>query len=440
MNKFSIRNIKAGTLFQIYTITVILVGILANTAIILAQIQRLSQSQINIQQFIWQTGGFVIAIITASTLVSSLLFHRLIGKPIQQIRESAGRIAVSETHLGEQIPEPVGAELRALTTAFNQMSLNLKTYTDETEKKITERTRLLEEGSRLVQEVLDTTPNLLCLMNTEIDELNYVNREFTDFFGTDNDEMIHLGPTYIRGKVHPMDQTVFKHHEQTILRSRDQDVVQSDFRMVNSQGDWRWISMRSVIFQRNHDGKVKLVLHVGQDITELKHKEEKLRFLSVHDQLTGLYNRLYFEEEMARLDRGRTFPISTIMADLDCLKQINDTYGHARGDEVLKAVTSVLRSSFRAEDVVARIGGDEFAALLPGANEAVARRIVERIEEKIRNQNEQNQETCFSLSIGTSTVEKGTLLADAIKIADERMYANKQARKLMNNGAIQAIE
>jgi diguanylate cyclase (GGDEF)-like protein/PAS domain S-box-containing protein len=357
----------------------------------------------------------------------------LIDQPLKQIREKALEIAESDEVLGTQIPLPAGAELQELTAAFNTMSTSLKASHDETEARVAERTRLVEEGSRLVQEVLDTTPNMLCLMNTEIDQFNYLNREFCEFFGMQSDELIHLGPTFFRGRLYPNDRNIFTDHEKKITSTDDSTVVESDFRIVNHQGIWRWVGWRSIVFQRNRDGQPKLVLHVGQDITTLKETEEKLRFLSIHDQLTGLYNRLYFEEEMSRLERGRIFPISTIMTDVDNLKEMNDTYGHAQGDELLKLISGILRSSFRAEDVVARIGGDEFAALLPGTDESTAQKIITRIEEKIDAHNTRNPQFKLSLSIGVETSTRGESLTDALQKADTKMYASKMQKREMQN-------
>jgi diguanylate cyclase (GGDEF)-like protein/PAS domain S-box-containing protein len=433
MREISFRKMKAGTLLQISTNLIIFICLVIISTVFFIHDQQYSNFRANSQQYIWQISILIICVCGLAYIVISILYLNLIGKPLQKIREKSIQIAQNESILSELIEEPMGVELRDLTYAINSMSLHVKKYTDEVEEKVTERTRLLEEGSRLVQEVLDTTPNLLCIMNTEIDQFNYVNREYADYFGVDCEEMLNMGPTFIRGRVHPNDKRISKEHENELLKAKDEEVIQSDFRMANANGEWRWVSMRSIVFQRNRDHDPKLVLYVGQDITELKNTEEKLRYLSIHDQLTGLYNRLYFEEEIARLERGRIFPISTIVGDVDNLKCINDTYGHAQGDEVLKTAAQILRTSFRAEDVVARMGGDEFIALLPSASTEAANRVMERIQEKVQLHPLLMNKIPISISLGAATIEKGQSLSDALKLADDRMYLAKQQKKNQSN-------
>lgn len=167
------------------------------------------------------------------------------------------------------------------------------------------------------------------------------------------------------------------------------------------------------------------IIWVVRDITERKQSEEKLRYLSTHDPLTGLYNRLYFEEELERLERSRLFPIGVVMIDVDGLKQINDTLGHAAGDTILQKAARVLTSVFRGEDMVARIGGDEFVVLLPGADEAAVSNALERVRVNLAEQPSISGEMPLSLSLGmSSAMQPGTLL-DALKVADECMYRNK---------------
>src|SRR5205085_12588441 len=117
-----------------------------------------------------------------------------------------------------------------------------------------------------------------------------------------------------------------------------------------------------------------------EDITARKQAEDYLKYLGTHDVLTGLYNRAYFAEELARLGRGRRFPVSMIMADLNGLKEVNDSLGHAEGDKLIRRAAEVLQASVRAEDLVTRTGGDEFAIILPATTAEAAAEAVLRVQ------------------------------------------------------------
>jgi diguanylate cyclase (GGDEF)-like protein/PAS domain S-box-containing protein len=165
---------------------------------------------------------------------------------------------------------------------------------------------------------------------------------------------------------------------------------------------------------------------IMRDITERKQVEEALRHLNTHDALTGLYNRGFFEEEMARLERGREFPISIMMADLDYLKDTNDQNGHAAGDALLKRVAQALNAAFRAEDVVARIGGDEFAVLLPATDATAAEVSLQRVRQVIQENNAAHTGTPIRISLGVSTAETPAPLSGVLKGADANMYCEKR--------------
>jgi diguanylate cyclase (GGDEF)-like protein/PAS domain S-box-containing protein len=194
-------------------------------------------------------------------------------------------------------------------------------------------------------------------------------------------------------------------------------------RYRRKDGAWRWVEGAAANLLA--EPGIRAIVINYRDVTERKQAEEKLQYLSLHDALTGLYNRAYFEEEMARLERGRQTSVSVIMADLDGLKEINDSRGHAAGDELLREAVAVLTAVFRAEDVIARIGGDEFAALLPGAEAAAAQQAVERIRNHLAQYNSSHPGPPLSLSLGAATAEGGQSLADALKRADEGMYREK---------------
>jgi diguanylate cyclase (GGDEF)-like protein/PAS domain S-box-containing protein len=162
------------------------------------------------------------------------------------------------------------------------------------------------------------------------------------------------------------------------------------------------------------------------DITERQKAELKLKHMSTHDALTGLYNRAFFDQEMDRLETEHLYPVSIVMADLDNLKGTNDRYGHAAGDELLRQAAKVLKEAFRAEDVVARIGGDEFAVLLPNSSTTAVEKALQRIRDNIKAQNCAHTELPLHLSLGASTAEETDLLHDTLRQADANMYLEKQ--------------
>lgn len=128
----------------------------------------------------------------------------------------------------------------------------------------------------------------------------------------------------------------------------------------------------------NYNGE-KYVAGIGVDITERKKKEAEILHLSYHDQLTGLYNRSFFEKEIKRLDTKRQLPLSVIVGDINGLKLLNDALGHAEGDKLLVEMAKLLKSCCRAEDILARTGGDEFSILLPKTDSRGAHSIIKRI-------------------------------------------------------------
>ena len=165
------------------------------------------------------------------------------------------------------------------------------------------------------------------------------------------------------------------------------------------------------------------------DITSQKEAEVKLKYQTMHDILTGVYNRTYFEESLDQLEQGRQYPISIVMLDVDKLKSINDQYGHAAGDRALINTAQILKRAFRVDDVIARIGGDEFAVLMPNTTKSDAETVVERVKAEIKKFNKNSPEYTIHISCGLSTTNTKSVLADTLKEADKKMYLNKQRTK-----------
>ena len=162
---------------------------------------------------------------------------------------------------------------------------------------------------------------------------------------------------------------------------------------------------------------------------EKKRYAEELKFMALHDPLTGLYNRNYFENEINRLHGGSVYPVTIIAADLDGLKLINDTVGTREGDRILKACADLLARPLRKGDILARLGGDEFGAILACADDRVAQTTVEQIQLGVTEYNKKNQEMPISLSLGYAiSYGDSEPLEDTFKKAVDAMQIDKQNR------------
>lgn len=193
-------------------------------------------------------------------------------------------------------------------------------------------------------------------------------------------------------------------------------------------GENRYIAWNITVLYAT-DGSVNGTACIGEDITLRKASDERLRYMSTHDAMTTLYNRAFFDEELRRLARGRRFPVSIVMADVDGLKIVNDTRGHEAGDTLIRSAAGVLLEAFRIEDVVARVGGDEFAVLLPDTDEVAVERTLDRIRKCQETANRVSGKTGLSISLGAATARSGREIFAVLKLSDERMYREKMARK-----------
>jgi len=206
--------------------------------------------------------------------------------------------------------------------------------------------------------------------------------------------------------------------ETGVLRNAEYDLLRAD--------GFRFPAELSASLVRDARGQPRLLVAILRDITERRQAEERLRFLTFHDPLSGLYNRAYFEEEIRRLEGGRSYPVTIVSADLDGLKLINDTLGHDQGDELLKAFAEVLQASFRHCDVVARIGGDEFAAILPLTDENAAEGLCQRLAAELEAYNRAHPNLPIGVSVGTATATDARMpLSETLKQADADMYVKK---------------
>lgn len=189
----------------------------------------------------------------------------------------------------------------------------------------------------------------------------------------------------------------------------------------------------------DRDGNVSGVVIVIRDVTGKKEKLEKIEYLSMHDYLTGLYNRWYMEAAMRRLDKEENLPLTIMVIDVNGLKLVNDAFGHKMGDKLLKVVSKVLKNVVRAEDILGRVGGDEFLILFPETDKIEAEKIKTRIIKALSY--EKLDSIIISVAIGYSVKNNMDENLETIRIsADNQMYKDKLVYgKTMRNETFEKV-
>jgi diguanylate cyclase (GGDEF)-like protein/PAS domain S-box-containing protein len=276
----------------------------------------------------------------------------------------------------------------------------------QTEKALKER----EEQYRLI---VETANEGIWILDSE-NNTNFANQQLCEMFGYDQEEM------RLNGFADFMEEE-WRTDLQRNIDKQQKNIFEMKFRCKKGHGLWVLISTTPLF---NEDGSFSGTLFMLTDINEYKLAEERLRYLSFHDILTGLYNRSYFEEELKRLDVARQLPISIIMADMNGLKLINDTLGHQEGDKLLIRAAKILKKACRKEDMVCRWGGDEFVILLPKAEEDITNMVCNRIRKNCDLT--EMEHVPLSFAMGTATKkEVGQNFKLVFKEAEDIMYQNK---------------
>ncbi|HEY1534526.1 MAG TPA: diguanylate cyclase [Polyangiaceae bacterium] len=286
--------------------------------------------------------------------------------------------------------------------------------------------RLLAENSSDLIRTHDLNANLL-----------YVSPSVERMLGYTQEEFMTFAPLAL---VHPDDRDMLAPDPEWPISERHK-YAPLEYRILHKDGSYRWLEI-SFASRRDADGNVNGVQSSARDVTDrrlaqqrLTTQAEQLRKLSLHDELTGLYNRrgwLELARQGLRLAIREKRPAAVIFADLNGMKQINDLHGHEEGDQALKDTARILRGACREADVVARFGGDEFVVFALGFEDTGLEALRSRTQGAIAEQNLSGVRPFrLSLSVGAAFFQpdQPETVEDLLDRADAEMYARKRARR-----------
>jgi diguanylate cyclase (GGDEF)-like protein/PAS domain S-box-containing protein len=308
-------------------------------------------------------------------------------------------------------------------------------FRDVTEER--RRQRRLEESEERFRSIAEHTSDVLFRLRLLPEpEFEYLSPAVVSVTGYTAEEMCaDFG--LARSCIHPDDAGLIR------LFAKGEDLDRPTvLRWKHRDGRTVWTEQRFAPVY-DDEGNLSALHGIARDVTEQKRMEAQVRYMSLHDPLTGLYNRAYFEEEMKRLDDPSRFterPITILSTDVDGMKLVNDTKGHKEGDDLLKAYAGVLRTTFAGQGICARVGGDEFAVILRGTDLGDGIEAMRALEEAIADYNAGNPSTTLSVSIGAATSDGAETLEDVHSRADRSLFnAQLHASPTGKSGLVKSL-
>ena len=322
------------------------------------------------------------------------------------------KVSEKTRQLNEELEYTVCCE-EELRASYEEQEQYIKKL-DEAWEKLEKQNKKNEENNILLATTLASVSDAIVTLDKKGGIILF-NKMAEDFTGISAGEA--HGKNFYR---------VFQFYDQGYSKIDEKEekssyLLPASAKLTDTRGRTR--AVKNSIKSLKTNGDITGFVIVIRDVTEENRNLEEIAYLSYHDQLTDLYNRRFFEEELRRLDTSRNLPLTIVMSDVNGLKLTNDAFGHLVGDELLKKTAEMLKNNFRAEDIIARIGGDEFVVLLPQTDYQEAQRIVERIISAPRGKNRKME---ISVSFGWETKNHPEQsIMTVMKKAEDAMYKCK---------------
>lgn len=281
----------------------------------------------------------------------------------------------------------------------------------------------IENQKNILRIIIDAVPEAIFYKDRESKFIGY-NKNFAEFYNKRGIEQI-IGKTDL--EIYGDEEVAAKFIEQDRAIMQQKETRYFEYTIKDKEGNIA-IEENVKIPVIDDNGQVWGLVGLSRDITERKRLEERLRYLSETDMLTGLYNRYSFEEKIKELNYEKYLPLGIIMGDVNGLKLVNDTLGHLEGDRLLKDIARVLNDACNQKGFVFRWGGDEFIILLPNQDDSQCEAVIGNILQEC----EKRDYTLIQLSIALGETIKLTLEEDiyeCIKKVEEKVYRQKLLEK-----------
>lgn len=356
------------------------------------------------------------------------LATKQIASPIRQVSQQYARMAAGDFGGTLDINlQNRSDEIGQLARGYMQINRSLSRTISELEAS--------EQRFRMI------TENMVDLV--ALTDLN----GYLQYVSPSHESIIGWKVRHILGKcafdaIHPDDVHLAKQAYANIIKSREQGTF--TYRCRTADGNYRWLETigKPLLDAR---GQVVSLVTASRDIDERRQSEEQIRYMAEHDGLTGLFNRSYFENQMRILDEMMVVPVALIICDLDGLKFVNDTLGHQAGDELLLAAAEIIGNAAPEGSTVARIGGDEFAVLLPEYSGQLAGYVADNIRNAVAQYNVTHPDI-LSISMGvayrlTPNLSMSAVFKEADQQMDrEKLLHNQSARSAVVDVVMSALE
>ncbi|WP_417663349.1 GGDEF domain-containing protein [Pseudomonas sp.] len=290
----------------------------------------------------------------------------------------------------------------------------------------------LREREQLISSLLGSINAVVWALDWNTQKVIYVSPAYEAVFGRPAASLMADYGEW-RNSIYPDDVEYAANSLAKVLQTGA--VESREYRIIRADGQLRWLSDKCFVGRLSHEDEANIVVGIAEDITEKKQLEGELQRLATTDVLTESSNRRHFFEcAQQEFEHARKFgsPLSFLLLDIDNFKLINDQHGHQVGDQVLRKMAACGVSVLRRGDLFGRVGGEEFAALFPGCETALAKQIAERLQREIKQLRFNHGDIQFGVTVsqGLTSLNSADMSLDSMFArADEAMYKAKNQGK-----------